>query len=220
MIELPPLRALVVDANDGIVATAGIVEGFAGAGLPGQTVALASVMATVAGSLAVGGAKYAEEAAERDAELAMLDEERRQLATAPDQEIAELAAFYEGRGLDPDLARRVAEGLTAADALAAHAYAEHGLREVRPASAPYVVGVSAGGAFALGAAVPLLTTLLTPGDLSMAVTFVAVLLSLALTSVLVARHDRTEVLPMLLRSVVTGAVAMSVSLAVGTLFEP
>ena len=121
------MRSLVVDANDGIIATAGIVEGFAGAGATRSTILIAAFSAMVAGGIALAGAKYAEEAAERDAQLALIEEERQQLARAPEEETAELVALYEAKGLSPQLAREVATELTAGDPLAAHIDAEHGL---------------------------------------------------------------------------------------------
>ena len=111
------LRDLVVDTNDGIVAIAGVVEGVLAAGLRNRAAATAVLMATIAGAIAMGGSRYTEEAAEQDARDALLDEERSQLGLSPDQELDELAAFYEAKGLTPELARAVAVELTAADAL-------------------------------------------------------------------------------------------------------
>jgi hypothetical protein len=121
------VRGLVVDANDGIIAVAGIGEGFVGAGASATAALLAVVAATVAGSIAVGGAKYNEAANERDAEKALIDEEARQLALSPDEELAELTALYVDKGLSPDLAAQVAVQLSRHNPLAAHADAEHGI---------------------------------------------------------------------------------------------
>jgi hypothetical protein len=78
------LRDLVIDANDGIVAIAGVVEGVLSAGLGNRSAATAVLMATIAGGIALGGSRYTEAAAERDARQSLLDEERRQLRQAPD----------------------------------------------------------------------------------------------------------------------------------------
>ena len=168
------LRNRGVDANDGIIATAGIVEGFVGAGARGSTITIAAFAAMVSGGIALGGAKYSEEAAERDAERALVEEERQQLAMLPHDELAELAEHYRTRGLSPDLAARVAEELSAHDALAAHVVAEHGIDLASPRTPPVVVAAASGVAFAIGAAVPLLTVLLAPDDLRVFVTFLAV----------------------------------------------
>src|SRR5690349_6135867 len=121
------LRDVVIDANDGIVAIAGVVEGVIAAGLSNRAAATAVLMATIAGAISLGGSRYTEEAAERDARDAVLDEERHQLQRSANQELDELTAFYEAKGLAPKLARVVAVELTAADALAAHAEEEHGI---------------------------------------------------------------------------------------------
>ncbi len=213
------MRSLVVDANDGIIATAGIVEGFVGAGATGTTVLIAAFSAMVAGGISLGGAKYAEDAAERDAQLALIDEERQQLALSPEDEIAELTALYEAKGLSARLAHEVATELTAGDALAAHVEAEHGLSLGAGRPAPMFAAVVAGFAFASGAAIPLLTVLLTPDPWRIAVTFLAVVASLAATSLILARADRTRVLPTLIRTVLLGTTAMLLTLAVGNLFQ-
>ena len=213
------VRALVVDTNDGIIATAGIVEGFAGAGATESTITIAAFSAMVAGGIALGGAKYAEAATERDAELALIDEERQQLALSPDEERAELAALYELRGLSPALAREVAAELTAADALAAHVEAEHGLSLRAAGPTPLLVAVTAGLAFALGSGVPLVTVLIAPDSWRVAVTFAAVVASLVVTSLVAARAGGTHVVRTLVRTVVIGTSAMLLTLVAGSLFQ-
>jgi vacuolar iron transporter family protein len=216
----PWVRSMIVEVNDGIIATAGVVEGFAGAGASMRTIAIGAVSAMVAGAIALGGARYAEEAAERDARLALIAEERRQHALSPAAEIAELTALYEARGLSPRLASEVAVELSERDALAAHIEAEHGLSIGALAPAPVVTAIAAGLAFALGAAVPLVTVLLAPDAWRVAVTFATVVLSLALTSVVVAATGRTHVIPTVVRSVLIGVAAMLLTLAAGSLFHP
>ncbi len=213
------VRALVVDTNDGIIATAGIVEGFAGAGATESTITIAAFSAMVAGGIALGGAKYAEAATERDAELALIDEERQQLAMSPDEERAELEALYEMRGLSASLAREVAAELTAADALAAHVEAEHGLSLRAAGPTPLLVAVTAGLAFALGSGVPLVTVLIAPDAWRVPVTFAAVVASLVATSLVAARAGGTHVVRTLVRTVVIGTSAMLLTLAAGSLFQ-
>ena len=145
-------RGHVVDANDGIIASAGIVEGLLGAGASSTILLVASLAAMVGGGLALGGMRYAEAADERDAQQATLAAERRRIDLTPAEEETELAELYQARGLSPQLARAVAAELSAGDALAAHAEAEYGisLRD-RPATL-WTVAVLAGLAFALGRA--------------------------------------------------------------------
>jgi VIT1/CCC1 family predicted Fe2+/Mn2+ transporter len=216
----PSVRSLVVDTNDGIIATAGIVEGFAGAGATGSTIVIAAFSAMVAGGISMGGARYAEDAAERDAQLALIDEERHQLLLSPDEERAELAALYEEKGLSPRLAAEVAAELTAKDALAAHADAEHGLSLGARKTGPVVSAVIAGLAFAAGSGIPLLTVLVAPDEWRVSATFVAVVVSLAVTSIILARADRTQVVPTLTRTILVGTAAMLLTLAGGSLFAP
>ena len=101
------VRELVVDANDGIMAVAGIAEGFIGAGAGTSATLIAVLAGSIAGSIALAGAKFTETAIERDAHLVVLDEVRRQLNLSPDEELRELAALYEAKGLSPALASRL-----------------------------------------------------------------------------------------------------------------
>lgn len=214
------LRNRGVDANDGIIATAGIVEGFLGAGARGSTIIVAAFAAMVSGGIALGGAKFSEEAAERDAERALIEEERQQLTVLPHEELTELAEHYRTRGLSPDLAAQVAAELSAHDALAAHVVAEHGIDLAVPRPRPVVVATTAGLAFAIGAAVPLLTALLAPHDLRAAVTFLAVALSLCVTSYIVARAGGTAIGRTIARTVVLGILTMTITVIGGSFFTP
>ena len=214
------VRSLVVDVNDGIIATAGIVEGFIGAGAPEFTITVAAFSAMVAGGISLGGAKYAEAATERDAELTLIEEERLQLTMSPEEERAELAALYELKGLSTDLAQQVAAELTAKDALAAHIEAEHSLTLSETGRAPVVIAMSAGLAFAVGSGVPLLAVLLAPDAWRAAVTFVAVIACLTATSLIVARSGGTPVARTLARTLVIGATAMLLTLIGGAVIRP
>jgi len=210
------VRSRVVDANDGIIATAGIVEGFSGAGASGATVLAAALAAMVAGGISLGGAKYNEAAVEHDAELAVLEEERRQLELAPKEELAELAALYEAKGLSKELAGRVADELTARDALAAHAEAEHGLT-LGAVTTPVFVALTSGIAFALGSGIPLLVVLLASTDHRIVITFIVVVVSLCVTSVVSARAGGISPTRTVLRTTTIGIVTMVLTLAGGSL---
>lgn len=157
-------RDLVIDANDGIIAVAGVVEGVLSAGLGSRAAVTAVITAGVAGGIALGGSRYTEVAVERDARQQLLDEERRQLHRSPEQELDELVAFYVEKGLAPDLARTLAVELTRADALAAHAEEEHGIEVDEPPQPPLLAAIASGVAFALGALVVVVTVLLTPSS--------------------------------------------------------
>jgi vacuolar iron transporter family protein len=211
------LRDLVVDANDGIVAIAGVVEGVLGAGLGNRAAATAVLVATIAGAIGLGGSKYTEMAAERDARDKLLDEERDQLLRSPDQELDELAAFYEEKGLAPDLARTVAVELSATDALAAHAEEEHGIEVDEPEPPPLVDAIASGLAFMLGALAVVVIVAVTPSDWRVPITLVAVTIGLGLTSAVIARWGDVPLWRTVARNVAVGFTSMAVAYTVGSL---
>jgi len=206
-----------VNANDGIIATSGILEGFAGAGASHSVLVTAATAATVTGALGLGGSTWAGEEAERDAQLELASEERAQLAADPATELAELAARYEAKGLAPALAREVAEQLTAQDALTAQLESEHGFAEVMPRSAPVRAGVAAAIAFTLGAAVPLVITLVVSASVESWAIIVAAVASLTLVSLVAARAGEISVAHTLARTLVVGVGTLVISYAVGRL---
>lgn len=213
------MRGFVVDMNEGIVATAGVIEGLLGAGAETETIVVAALAAGVAGAISLAGARYAESAMERDAEELLIDEHERQLALSPDEELAELAAHYEAEGLTAELAREVAAQLSQRDALAAHVEAEHGIDLDEPPTRPIVTATLTGTASAIGSIVVLLTALLAPSHWRIPSSFVAVAASLALTSVVLARWGQVPVARTLLRTVVIGVTAMVVTLVIGSWFD-
>lgn len=206
----------MVDVNDGIIATGGIVEGFSSAGVSGSTIVLAALAALVAGAIALGGAKYAEAASEQDVERAILEEEERLITLSPDEELAELEELYRAKGLTQETAARVAAELSATDALLAHAEAEYG---IDPSGAnPLSIALGSGVSFAAGALLPLLAVLLLPTQWEGAVLYVAALLALCGTAWLIARIGRASFRRTVARSVTVGGVALGVSWLGGHLF--
>jgi vacuolar iron transporter family protein len=121
------LRAAVLGANDGILSTAGLVLGVAAADASVSAIATAGIAGLVAGALSMAAGEYVSVSSQRDAQLADLALERRELASDPAGELEELAGIYRARGLEPALALRVAQGLTRHDALASHARDELGI---------------------------------------------------------------------------------------------
>jgi VIT1/CCC1 family predicted Fe2+/Mn2+ transporter len=211
------VREHVVDANDGIIASAGIVEGLLGAGASSTILLVASIAAMVGGGIALAGMRYSEMADERDARQATLEAERRRIDLTPAEEEAELAELYQDRGLSPQLARAVAAELSADDALAAHAEAEYGivLRD-RPAP-PWATAVLAGLAFALGAGVPLLVILLAPLAWRSAATILAVVAALSLTALVIATLGGTNIPRTIFRTVMIGVATMLLTYIGGSL---
>jgi VIT1/CCC1 family predicted Fe2+/Mn2+ transporter len=211
------LRSWTQVANDGIVATAGILEGFAGAGASDRTLITAATTATIVGMLSVGGAEWAEAAAEREAQLAAADEEAAEIARQPDVEHAELAAYYEAKGLTPQLAREVADQLMARDAVDAQLESEHGILEIMSRAETVRAGVGSAIAYLLGAAIPLIITLAVPVAAESSLILAAVFVSLIVTSTIGARTGHMNLTRALARALTVGLGTMAVSYLAGSL---
>lgn len=217
VLDAASFRSWSIDANDGVIGTAGLLLGFTGAGASNRVLLFTAAAATIAGGLSAAGASWAEQSAERDAQLLAARREQAELATDPDGELEDLVAHWIARGLRPDTAREVALQLTERDALSAQLEAEHDFEAPMPASAPLSFAVGTGLAYMLGAIVPLLIVYFAPVDIEPIAIFVAVLLALVGSSVVASRAG--EMLPrrMLGRTLVVGGLTMAVSYAAGEL---
>lgn len=211
------LRSWSVVANDGIIATAAILEGFAGAGASHATLVTAAASATIAGMLSAGGSEWAEAAAEREAHLSAAAEEAVDLARQPEVELAELVAYYEAKGLGPELAHEVAGELMARNALDAQLESEHGILEVKSRADVVGAGVGSAVAYALGAVIPLVITLTVPVTAEAWAILVAALVSLTVTSIVGARAGHMNLRRTLTRTLVVGIFSMGVSYLFGKL---
>ena len=209
----------VPDASDGILTSAGICEGFAGAGVGSSVLIFGGFAGLVAGTLAMGAVEYSKLRAELDQQAGELARERVQIETTPEAELDELTELYVSRGLSPGLARQVAVELTAHDALAAHAEAEHG---ITPASeiVPLRDALAVSAAFAAGGIIPWLAVVLIPGAPRAGVTFVIVLLALALTGWVSARISDVRSARPIMRMVGIGALAMVITYLAGLVIHP
>ena len=216
----PALKGWVVEANDGIIATAGLLEGFAGAGAADTLLITAAMAATIAGALSTAGAKWAETAAERDAQLATIAYEQAKLASNPDDELAELVEHYVGRGLTPDLAQQVAEQLHEVDPLTAQLQTEYGIDEIAPAQAPALTGLGAGMSFAVGSSIPLLITFVAPISLDALAVLIAVVVSLTITSIIASRSAYLSVRRTIVRTLIVGLGTLGVSYLAGLALLP
>ncbi len=212
-----PKRGWIIDANDGIIATAGILQGFAGAGAGDRLLMFTATAATIAGGLSTGGAKWAEDASEREAQVRIADAERSDLERDLEAEIDELAEHWTARGLEPELARTVAEQLTEHDALAAQLESEYGFDEPMPAAVPVLSGAATCLAFVAGALIPLLITYFAPVNIETWAIIVAVVIALTLTSIVSARAAHLSPLRTLGRSLVVGGLTLLVSYIAGEL---
>ena len=209
------LRAGVLGANDGIVSTAGIVVGVAGATDDRQAILIAGVAGLFAGALSMATGEYVSVSTQRDSERSMLALEAEELEKMPETELRELAKIYQRKGLSRDLARRVAEELTAHDALAAHAEAEFGIDKDN-LTKPWNAALASMVAFTVGALLPLLVITLSPHEVRIWATVVAVAIALAIAGVISARLGYSPWGRAVLRNVGGGLVAMGITYAVGS----
>ncbi|TDE01792.1 VIT1/CCC1 transporter family protein [Jiangella asiatica] len=209
------LRAGILGANDGIISTAGLVVGVAGATTDRNWLLVTGLAGMVAGAFSMAGGEYTSVSAQRDTEQAALAKERWELEHLPSQELAELTHFYVEKGLSPDLAAQVADQLTREDALAAHAEVELGI-DADEQTNPWQAAVSSFVSFALGAALPLLAIVLPPPTARVPVTMVTVVVALALTGYVGARLGGAHRTRAAARAVVVGLLTMAVTYGVGS----
>jgi VIT1/CCC1 family predicted Fe2+/Mn2+ transporter len=210
------LRAGVLGANDGIVSVAAIVVGVAGATTAIAPILTAGAAGLVGGAISMALGEYVSVSSQRDSQNSLIAKERRELTEMPSEELAELADLYEAKGLSPETARRVADELTAKDALSAHLEVELGINEADIASPWQAAGASA-LAFFIGALLPMLAILIPPAPVRVPVTFAAVLIALALTGATSARIGGSPWLRPTLRVVIGGAIALAATFLIGTL---
>lgn len=211
------LRAAVLGANDGIVSTASLIVGVAAADATQSQILTAGLAGLVAGAMSMAAGEYVSVSSQADTEKADLARETRELASDIEHEREELAAIYIKRGLEPLLARQVAEQMMAHDAIGAHARDELGITDMmaaRPAQAAFASALS----FACGAALPLLTALFIPAYLTGTVVSAVALVFLAALGTIAAQAGGAPRLKSAVRVTFWGACAMGVTAAVGAMF--
>ena len=211
------LRAAVLGANDGIVSTAALVVGVAAADSARGSTLLAGLAGLVAGAMSMAAGEYISVSSQADTEKADLARERRELAESPGAELDELRGIYEQRGLDPDLAQRVAEQLTAHDVLAAHARDELGITEAQ-AARPIQAALASAATFSVGAALPLLIAVVAPTRSIIALVSGGSLACLAGLGALAAHAGGASRLRGAIRVTFWSALALVLTATVGRLF--
>ena len=211
------LRAAVLGANDGIVSTAALVVGVAAAESGRGPVLVAGLAGLVAGAMSMAAGEYISVSSQADTERADLARERGELRDAPEFELRELQGIYVRRGLDPELARRVAEQLTAHDALTAHARDELGITEAL-AARPIQAALASAATFAVGAALPLGVAALVPGRLIIAAVSASSLVCLAGLGALAASAGGAGRVRGAVRVTFWSALALALTALVGRLF--
>lgn len=214
------IRRWVLDANDGVISTTGIIQGFAGAGANDETVLFAAMTLMITGGLSLGGAAYAEAAQDRAAERATIEEEKRLLALSPEQEQRELRDHYIARGLDEPLAAEVAAQLMRRDPLGAQLETEYGiLEEATPATRPWAVASRGFAGFVMGALPLTLAVVFVPDEWRLLVSVLVVVLSLSLTGWVSARAGTGHPARAIVRSLTVGLFIAILSYLAGNVFE-
>lgn len=211
------LRAAVLGANDGIVSVAAIAVGVAAATPDLAAIIPAAAAALIGGALSMALGEYVSVSSQSDSEKALIAKEREELRTMPEQELAELAALYRAQGLSEETAQRVAVELTEKDALRAHLSMELNI-DPDDLVSPWRAAAASAAAFTVGGILPFATILL-PESIRVPITFVVVLLALALTGALGARIGGSPVARATVRVVVGGAIALAATFAIGALLN-
>jgi len=208
------LRAAVLGANDGIVSTASLIIGVAAASAAHEDILLAGAAGLVAGAMSMAAGEYVSVSSQSDTENADLALEKKSLEQDVEFEKEELAKIYERRGLEPVLAKQVAEQLMAHDALGAHARDEIGISESVSAQ-PVQAAFSSAGTFTVGAALPLVVAWVVPGSQLIPVVAVFSLVFLALLGGIAARAGGASIAVGAIRVTFWGALAMALTAGVG-----
>ncbi len=211
------LRAAVLGANDGIISTASLIVGVAAAAAKQDDVLIAGVAGLAAGSMSMAAGEYVSVSSQSDTEQTDLARERKELSEHAELELDELASIYVGRGVDPALARRVAQQLMAKDALTAHARDELGISEITTAR-PVQAALTSAAMFSTGAALPLLMVVVSPAGALVPIVSAASLGFLALLGAIGARAGGANVLRATVRVTFWGAFAMALTAGIGRLF--
>ena len=208
------LRATVLGAGDGIVSIASLLIGVAAASASRSALVVAGVAGLVAGAMSMATGEYNSVSSQRDTERADIERESREQHTQPERELDELAAIYVRRGLDPQLARAVAEQLHEADPLGAHLRDELGIVEAGRARPLQAATVSA-ASFAVAASLPLLAVIAAPASVRIPAVVVVSLVALTLLGVTGARLGGAPPARAAFRVVLGSGLAMALSAAIG-----
>ena len=208
------LRAGVLGANDGIVSTAASIFGVAGAAASHGTIMLAGIAAVAAGAMSMAAGEYVSVATQRDLEIAELARQKADLERDPAGELRSLARLFEQRGVESKLASEVARQMSAKDALSVHARAELGI-DPDAVTNPWAAAVASLIAFTVGGLIPIVAMLLSPRDVEIWTTGVAVVIAMALTGAVSARLGRLPLIASVFRNVAGGLLAMAITYGVG-----
>ena len=211
------LRAAVLGANDGIVSIAGLVMGIAGVTNDNKFILTAGVAGILAGAISMAVGEYVSVSSSRDTEKSLLDKERYELKHFPAEELQELANIYEHKGLSKKTALAVAKELTDHDAFAAHSDVELKIDPDNLTNA-YHAALASAISFFIGASIPLLAILLPPPSIKIHVEIISVVIALSIAGTLSAMFGGANIKKAVLRVVIGGLLAMSITYCIGKLF--
>lgn len=212
------LRAAVLGANDGIVSIAGLVLGVAGATNSSTVILTAGIAGIIAGAISMAAGEYVSVSSSRDSEKALLEKERYELKTQPEQELKELAEIYKKKGLSKKTAMQVAKELTAHDPIAAHFDVELKI-DPENLTNPWHAAFASAAAFLVGAVIPLIAILLPPQNLRIPIAFISVIFALIITGILSAKVGGASPIKATIRVVLGGVLAMAVTYSIGRFFS-
>jgi vacuolar iron transporter family protein len=211
------LRAAVLGANDGILSTSSLVIGVAAASDTRSPIILAALAGLVAGALSMSAGEYVSVSSQSDIENSDLKREQRELDTAPDTELEELAGIYQNRGLTSDLAMEVAIQLSRKNVLEAHARDELGINEISQPK-PLQAALASGASFISGGLLPLLVSIFAPIKQMVVYQYSFAMIFLALSGVMAAKTGGSSVAKGVIRICIWGTLAMGVTAFVGYIF--
>ena len=210
------LRAGVLGANDGIVSTAAIIFGVAGASASHSTIMLAGIAAVAAGALSMAAGEYVSVSSQRDLEVAELARAKADLVRDPERQLQLLARLFEQRGVQPQMAIEVSRQMSAKDALSVHARAELGL-DPEAVTNPWAAAFASMIAFTVGGVIPIVSMVLATRAAEIWITGAAVVLAMALTGAASAKFGNIPLIPSVIRNVAGGLLAMAVTYGVGNI---
>lgn len=209
------VRSRASEVNDGVLAVTGFGEGLAH--FSTQPVSTVIAMAGIAGAISVAGVKWAEVTAEREVQLKLAREEARLIELSPEEEVAELTAHFEAKGVSHETAGQVARELSAADALSAQLETEYGISDLLSPSRPFTEAMGSALSFLAGALVPILLALLVPRRWVEEYLLAGAAASLVVTSIVLSRLGSTRTIPTVLRSLAIGLATLGTTTVIGIL---
>jgi VIT1/CCC1 family predicted Fe2+/Mn2+ transporter len=212
------LRAAVLGADDGIVSVAGLVVGVAGATDTTKVILTAGLAGIIAGAISMAAGEYVSVSSQRDTEKALLEKEKYELEHYPKEELKELAAIYQKKGLTKKTAQVVAKELTRHDAMAAHSDAELNI-DPENLTNPWHAAFASAASFSVGAIIPLLAIIIPPIAFRIQIAFVSVVIALALTGIISAKIGGANIIRATVRVVIGGVLAMVVTYTIGRIFH-